>query len=507
MFENLSKRLTESLDKLRRKGALSEADVDAALREVRVALLEADVALPVVKDFTASLRGRIVGAAIVASVNPAQMVIKLVHDELVRLLGGEAVEAAPAAPFNLSLEGRGRREAPGEGESAEDKIQRRITPTLALPPQEGGNMQVPFASPELPLNVPPPAVVLMCGLQGSGKTTSTGKLAKRLADKQRKKVLVASLDVYRPAAQEQLATVARTAGVESLPVVPGEMPEAITMRALDAARKGGYDVLLLDTAGRLHVDDALMEELEKVKALSKPAATLLVADALTGQDAVNVARAFNERIGVTGIVLTRLDGDARGGAALSMRAVTGAPILYAGTGEGIDALEPFDAARIAGRILDKGDVVSLVEAAAQAVSAQDAEAMAARMQRGQFDLTDMLQQMRSIGKMGGIGSLLGMLPGAGKMKEAMAGQTIDERLVKRQEAIILAMTPAERAKPQLLNASRRRRIAGGSGTQVQDVNRLIKQFQQMETMMKQMRKLGMKGMMNPAALKQMLGGF
>ncbi len=461
MFESLSKRLTESLDKLRRKGLLTEADVEGALRDVRMALLEADVALPVAREFIANLKEKMVGEKIVESVSPAQMVIKLVHDALVELLGGKPVEAGALPNFK----------------------------------------------DELNLNAAPPAVILMCGLQGSGKTTSTGKLALRLKNKMNKRALVASLDIYRPAAQEQLAAVAKTAEIDCLPIVAGEKPAAITARALDAARKGNYDVLILDTAGRLHVDDELMAELKDVKRLANPVETLLVADALTGQDAVNIAKSFHESIGVTGIILTRLDGDGRGGAALSMKSTTGQPIKFMGMGEKLTEFEPFHAERIASRILDKGDVVSLVERAAEVMNTAEAEAQAKRMMQGQFDLNDMLNQMRQIGKMGGVGSMLGMMPGAGKIKEAMNGQTIDESLVKRQEAIILAMTPKERSTPQLLNASRRRRIATGSGTQVQDVNRLIKQYQQMETMMKQIKKMGMKGMMNPMALKRMLGGM
>lgn len=452
MFENLSKRLTDSLDKLRRKGRLSEADVEGALREVRMALLEADVALPVARDFIASLKTKLVGADIIASVSPANMVIKLVYDALVELLGGTEAN-------------------------------------------------------ELNLASAPPAVILMCGLQGSGKTTSTGKLALRLREKLNKRVLVASLDVYRPAAMEQLASVAATAKVDSLPIVAGEMPIAITTRALDAARRGGYDVLLLDTAGRLHVDEAMMAELVEVKRLSNPIETLLVADALTGQDAVTIAKAFHEAMTVTGIILTRLDGDGRGGAALSMRAITGQPIKFMGLGEKLSEFEPFHAERIAGRILDKGDVVSLVEKAAEVMNTAEAEAGAKRMMEGKFDLNDMLHQMRQIGKMGGLGGVMSLMPGIGKIKEAMKNAPMpDEKMIKRQEAIILAMTPKERATPNVLNASRRRRIAIGAGVQVSDVNRLIKQYQQMETMMKQMKKMGgAKGMMNPLKLKQMMG--
>ena len=471
MFENLSKRLTESIDKLRRRGTLSESDVDAALREVRVALLEADVALPVVKAFTERVKTKIIGANVIASISPVQMVIKLVYDELVVLLGGVSVgntDGASGSAYGLRA----------DHSTIHD---------------------------ELNLHCPAPAVILMCGLQGSGKTTTTGKLAKRLTEKQRKKTLVASLDIYRPAAQEQLATVAASANVSSLPIIAGEKPDAITKRALDAARKGGYDVLLLDTAGRLHVDDALMTELREVKTLSNPIETFLVADALTGQDAVNIAKAFHEAIGISGIILTRLDGDGRGGAALSMREVTGQPIKFVGVGEKLDALEPFHPERIASRILDKGDVVSLVEAAAEAISADEAETMAKRMQDGSFDMNDMLKQMRSIKKMGGLGSLIGMLPGAGKIKDMMDGRAIDESALKRQEAVILSMTAKERENPKLLNASRRKRIAAGSGTSVQEVNKLIKQYQQMETMLKHMKKMGTKGM-NPAMLKQLMGG-
>jgi signal recognition particle subunit SRP54 len=424
----------------------------------------------VARDFIANLKTKVVGAEIVKSISPAQMVIKLVYDALVELLGGAPADAAtPPGPFGIPL-------AP--------------------------------ASTELNLAVAPPAVVLMCGLQGSGKTTTTGKLALRLRSKQNKRVLVASLDIYRPAAMEQLASVAATAQVDSLPIVPGELPAAITARALDAARRGNYDVLLLDTAGRLHIDEALMAELQAIKKLANPIETLLVADALTGQDAVNIAKAFHEAMGITGIILTRLDGDARGGAALSMRAVTRQPIKFMGLGEKLTEFEPFHPERIAGRILDKGDVVSLVERAAEVMNTAEAETAAKRMMAGSFDLTDMLGQMRQIKKMGGLGGVMSLMPGVGKIKQAMvSGAMPDDSVVKKQEAIILAMTKAERAKPTILNASRRRRIAIGSGTQVQDVNRLIKQYQQMETMMKQMKKMGAKGAMNPLALKRMLSGM
>ncbi len=450
MFETFSKKLGKLFDDLRGRGSLSEADVDAALREIRLALLEADVALPVAKAWIADLKPKLIGQAVTQSINPAQMVIKLVHDALVELLGGAL------APLNLSAQ--------------------------------------------------PPAVILMCGLQGSGKTTSTAKLAKRIAGTMNKRVMVASLDVYRPAAQEQLAVVASAAGVESLEIIAGQMPREITQRALREASLRGMDVLMLDTAGRLHLDEALMQELKEVKALANPIESLLVADALTGQDAVNIARNFHEAIGITGLMLTRMDGDGRGGAALSMHRVTGQPVKFIGVGEGVDAIEVFDPSRMASRILDMGDIVSLVERAQEAVKEEDAQRMAERMQQGKFDMNDMLSHMQQIKKMGGLGGVMGMMPGMGKIKEMMQGKEIDESVVRHQEAIILSMTKAERASPTLLNASRRRRIASGSGTSVQQVNQLVKQYQQMETMMKQIKKMGMKGAMNPAGLMRMLGG-
>lgn len=450
MFDNFSKKLASIFDGLRSRGSLSEADVDAALREIRIALLEADVALPVAKAWIADLKPKLIGQEVIASINPAQMVIKLVNDALVEWLG------SAVADIHLSAQ--------------------------------------------------PPAVILMCGLQGSGKTTTTAKLAKRLATARGKKVMVASLDIYRPAAREQLATVAAQAGVPSLSIIENEKPLAIAKRALDEAARTGVDVLLLDTAGRLHIDDTLMNELREVKALAKPVESLLVADALTGQDAVNIATSFHETIGITGLILTRMDSDARGGAALSMLHVTGQPIKFIGVGEGVDALEAFDPARIAGRILDMGDVVGLVERAQAAINEDEAKKMAERMQKGAFDMNDMLSHMRQIKNMGGLGGVMGMMPGMGKLKEMMQGREVDESIVKRQEAIILSMTSAERANVGLLNASRRRRIAKGSGTSVQAVNQLVKQYQQMETMMKQVKKMGMKGMMNPANLMRMMGG-
>jgi signal recognition particle subunit SRP54 len=439
MFESLSGRLNDVFDRLKRRGALREADVEAALRDIRVALLEADVALPVVKDFIGAIRERAVGQEVLKSVTPGQMVVKIVHDHLVDLLGREASE--------LNLSG------------------------------------------------PPPRVVLMVGLQGSGKTTTSAKIAYRLRTKERRRALLASLDVQRPAAQEQLAVLADQAGVASLPIVPGESPVAIAARALETASRSGDDVVILDTAGRLHIDEALMAELEAVRKRVRPHETLLVADALTGQDAVNLARTFHERVGLSGIVLTRIDGDARGGAALSMRAVTGQPIKLVGVGEKIDALEAFHPDRMASRILGMGDVVSLVERVAETVDREEAEQLAAKMKKGSFDLDDLATQLQQMRKMGGMSGILGMLPGVGKIKQQLADHQIDDRMIARQLAIIGSMTPKERRNPQILHASRKRRIAAGSGTAVPEVNKLLKQYQQMQTMMKRVKKMGHKQFM------------
>jgi signal recognition particle subunit SRP54 len=440
MFESLSTKLGEVFDRLRRRGALTEEDVNAALREVRVALLEADVALPVVKDFVAAVRERAVGQEVLKSVTPAQMVVKIVHDHLVEMLGG------------------------------------------------GG-------APGLNLNASPPVPILMIGLQGSGKTTSTAKIALRLKTRERKKVLMASLDTRRPAAQEQLAQLGRQAEIATLSIVPGEPPVAIARRALTTARLEAYDVVLLDTAGRLHIDEELMAEVASVRDAIKPAESLLVADAMTGQDAVNVAKSFNEKVGVTGIMLTRVDGDARGGAALSMRHVTGQPIKLIGVGEKLDALEEFHPDRIAGRILGMGDVVSLVEKAAETIEQEEAEKLAAKVAKGRFDLDDMAKQLKQIQKMGGLGGIAGMLPGIGKLQKQIESAKIDDKMVRRQLAIISSMTSTERRNPDLVKASRRRRIAVGSGTSVQDVNKLLKQHQEMSRMVKQVSKLGQKGLL------------
>ena len=447
MFEGLSNKLGQVFDNIRGRGALTEADVDAALRDVRLALLEADVALPVVKSFVASVREKAIGQDVLKSVKPGQMVVKIVHDALVETLG------PGAEPLNL--------------------------------------------------NQAPPAVILMVGLQGGGKTTSSGKLARLLRQKQKKSVMLASLDVTRPAAREQLRILGTEAEVDVLPERDGDTPASITKRALDAARLKSSDVLILDTAGRTTVDEGLMAEVREVSSVAKPIETLLVADAMTGQDAVQTADAFNQAIGITGIILTRADGDARGGAALSMRQITNCPIKFLGVGEKQDALEEFDPERMAGRILDMGDIVGLVEKAAETIEAEEAERMAKRMAKGQFDMNDFLSQLRQLKKMGGMGGLLGMLPGIGKLKGQIEAAGLDDRHFNRQEAIILSMTKRERVQVALLNASRRKRIAAGSGTSVQEVNKLVKQYQDMAKMMKRMGK--MTGG-NPAALAQMLGG-
>ena len=440
MFDSLSSRLNGVFETLTRRGALSESDVDSALREVRIALLEADVALPVVKDFIAGVREKAVGADVLKSVAPGQQVIKIVNDHLIEMLGGETAEIGIAAAT-------------------------------------------------------PPAAVLMVGLQGSGKTTTTAKLGRFLRVNHKKRVLMASLDTSRPAAMEQLATLAVQAEVDVLPVIPGERAVAIARRAMKSAAQEGHDVVLLDTAGRLHVDEELMAECAAVRDAAVPAETLLVADALTGQDAVNVAGAFHERIGLTGIALTRVDGDGRGGAALSMRAVTGCPIKLIGVGEKLDAIEPFHPDRIASRILGMGDVVSLVERAQETIERDEAERLVRKAKKGGFDLNDLSKQIQQVRKMGGMEGLLGMLPGVGKVKRQLAEANVDIKMLDRQQAIIDSMTPAERSNPKLLNSSRKRRIAGGSGTTVQDINRLLKQVKQMNVMMKRAGKLGEKGLM------------
>ncbi len=431
MFDSLSEKLGGILDRLTRRGALSEADVDAALREVRRALLEADVALDVARAFTDKVKKQAVGVEVMKSVTPGQMVVKIVHDQLVA-----------------------------------DARRRQPEP--------------------IDLNAAPPVAIMMVGLQGSGKTTTTAKIARRLTDRQKRKVLMASLDVRRPAAMEQLAVLGREAEIDTLPVVAGQQPPQIAKRALEAARLGGYDVVLLDTAGRTTLDEEMMNEAAEVKRAANPHEVLLVADALTGQDAVNLARAFDERVGLTGIVLTRVDGDGRGGAALSMRAVTNKPIKLIGTGEKIDALEEFDPARIAGRILGMGDIVALVEKAAANIDAEKAMRAAEKMRKGEFDLGDLRDQLKQMQAMGGMGGLLGMMPGVAKMKNQIANAGLDDKLLKRQIAIIDSMTPQERRNPDILKASRKKRIAAGSGTTPEAINKLLKMHRGMADMMKAM---------------------
>ena len=445
MFEALGERLTGVFDRLTGRGVLSEKDVDEALREVRVALLEADVALPVARDFVAKARERALGEDVIRSIKPADQVVKIVFDGLVEMLGG------------------------GEPE-------------------------------DLNLAAAAPVVMMVAGLQGSGKTTTVAKLALRLTRTLRKKVLVASLDTRRPAAMEQLAVLAKQAEVDCLPIMPGQSAADIARRALSAARLGGFDVVILDTAGRTTLDEAMMAEAADIARIAQPSETLLVADALTGQDAVRTAAAFNERLPLTGLILTRTDGDARGGAALSMRAVTGLPIKFLGSGERIDALDVFESRRVAGRILGQGDVVSLVERAIQDVDQVKAEAMAKKLAKGKFDLEDMAEQFRQMRRMGGMEGLMGMLPGVQKIKKQMAETDMSDRMLKRQEAIISSMTPTERRKPDILAASRKRRIAAGAGVEVQEVNRLLKNHRQMSDAFKMMSRDGGKGFSRMAGM-------
>ena len=442
MFEALGDRLGDVFDGLSGRGAISEADVSKAMREIRVALLEADVALPVVKDFVARVREEAVGERVIKAIKPGQQIVKIVHDGLVEMLGGEAADSG------------------------------------------------------LNVKASPPAAILMAGLQGSGKTTTTAKLAKYLKAREKKKVLLASLDTRRPAAMEQLGILAGQVGVDFLPIVAGEDAVTIARRAMREGKLGGYDLVFLDTAGRTTIDDALMAEVEEVATVANLVETLLVADALTGQDAVETAARFNARLPLTGLVLTRIDGDGRGGAALSMRAVTGLPIKFLGTGEKIGDLEAFDPERLAGRILGQGDVVSLVEKAAQVVDEKEAERLARRMKKGVFDLEDLNRQLGQMEKMGGMGGLMKLMPGMGKIKKQMdAAGGIDDKVIRRQRAIIQSMTPGERANPQLIKASRKKRIAAGAGMSVQDVNKLLKMHRQMADMMKKVSRKGLGGLM------------
>tara|TARA_A100001391_G_scaffold46046_2_gene27202 strand:- start:81045 stop:82517 length:1473 start_codon:yes stop_codon:yes gene_type:complete len=440
MFDTLSDRLNGVFDRLRGRGALSEQDVRDAMREVRVALLEADVALPVARDFIAKVTERAIGQEVLKSVTPGQQVIKIVNDELVAMLGGGDTEHGEAVPLSL--------------------------------------------------DVRPPAVIMMVGLQGSGKTTSTAKIARLIKSKMGKKALMASLDVNRPAAQEQLKVLGEQVEVATLPIIAGQQPVDIARRALESAKLQNVDVLLLDTAGRLHVDEALMAEMKAVASVATPAEVLLVVDALTGQDAVNVAQSFSSEVPLTGVVLTRMDGDARGGAALSMRAVTGKPIKFAGTGEKLDQIELFHPSRMADRILGMGDVVSLVEKAAENIKAEEAEELANRMMKGKFDLNDLRMQLKQMQNMGGLGMLAGMMPGMKKAKAAMQASGVDDKVLVHMDAIIGSMTPKERERPELLNAKRKKRVAAGSGTSVQEVNKILKMHQEMGRAMKQIKKMG-----------------
>lgn len=439
MFDNLSDRLGGVFDRLKGRGALKEQDVRDAMREVRVALLEADVALPVARRFIDAVTEKAVGQDVLKSVTPGQQVVKIVHDELVAMLSGE------------------------EGDEA---------------------------AGELNLEAKPPVVIMMVGLQGSGKTTTTAKLGKLIRERHGKKAMMASLDVNRPAAQEQLAVLGKQVDVATLPIVAGQQPVDIARRAMESARLQNFDVLLLDTAGRLHVDEALMAEMKAVSQVSAPTEVLLVVDSLTGQDAVNVAQSFSGEVPLTGVVLTRMDGDARGGAALSMRAVTGKPIKFAGTGEKLDQIETFRPAGVADRILGMGDVVSLVEKAAATIKEEEAAKLAENFEKGKFDLNDLRMQLQQMQNMGGLGMLAGMMPGMKKAKQAMAAADMDDKVLVHMDAIIGSMTPKERANPNLMNAKRKKRVAAGAGRNVQEVNKLLKMHQEMSRAMKQLRKMG-----------------
>ena len=446
MFESLQDRLGSIFAGLTGRGALSEKDVSAALREVRRALIEADVSLEVVRGFIERVRQKAVGVDVLKSVKPGQMVVKIVHDELVETLGSDAET--------------------------------------------------------IDLNAPAPVVIMMVGLQGSGKTTTSAKIAKRLTDRDKKKVLMASLDTRRPAAQEQLRQLGAQTGVATLPVIEGQDPVAIANRASQAGRLGGHDVVILDTAGRTHIDEPLMVEMADIRKAAGPHEILLVADSLTGQDAVNLARSFDERVGITGLILTRMDGDGRGGAALSMRAATGKPVKLVGTGEKMDALEEFHPKRIADRILGMGDIVSLVEKAAETIDQEKAAAMARKMASGKFDLNDLSDQLRQMQKMGGMGGLMGMMPGMARAKDQMAAAGMDDKMFGRQLAIISSMTPKERANPEILKHSRKKRIAAGSGTSAAEINKLLKMHRQMADMMK-----SMKGKRGGGMMGKLMGGM
>jgi len=429
MFQTLTQNFTKIFDKIKSTGTLSEAQIDDAMRSVRIALLEADVALPVVKEFIDNVKAKAKGQDVIRSVSPAQMVIKIIHDEIVNL--------------------------------------------LALSEEES----------KLSLNTTPPANILVVGLQGSGKTTATAKLALKLK-KQNKKILMVSLDTYRPSAQEQLEILAKNIGVDSLEIIKGQNPIEITNRAISDAKLSAYDVVIYDSAGRLHVDEEMIDEVDKVKKLTKPSETLLVIDSMIGQDAVTVAKTFDERLEITGVIVSRIDGDSRGGAALSVRYITGKPIKFLSSGENPEDFEEFDAKRIASRILNMGDVVSLVEKAADVIDQKEAAKTAEKIKKGKFDLDDYISQIRTIKKLGGISSIMGMIPGLSKFSDKINNSSINEKMFVHQEAIVSSMTKKERKNPAILNASRKNRIVSGSGTTIQQVNTLLKQFKQISTMMK-----------------------
>ena len=451
MAAALTEKLSRLVKELRGQARITESNVQDMLREVRMALLEADVALPVVRDFIARVKDKALGQEVVGSLTPGQALVGIIHRELAATMG-EGV-----ADLNLATQ--------------------------------------------------PPAVILMAGLQGAGKTTTTAKLAKWLIERRKKKVLTVSTDVYRPAAIEQLKTVTRQAGAEWFASAPNQQPLDIARAALDHARRHYFDVLLVDTAGRLAIDDAMMREIQALHAELKPVETLFVVDAMQGQDAVNTARAFSEALPLTGIVLTKLDGDSRGGAALSVRAITGAPIKFAGVSEKIDGLELFDAERHAGRVLGMGDIVALVEQVTAGVDLQQAQKLAAKVKSGGFDLEDFLEQIRQMKKMGGLSSLLDKLPTQLTAKAGEADLSRAEKDIRRKEGIICAMTPEERRHPEIIEASRKRRIAAGAGVQVQEVNRLLKEFEQMQAMMKKMKGGGLMKMMKRLGGMKGLGGL
>ena len=446
----MTDKLSSVFAKITSRGVLNEKDIDEAMSEIRIALLEADVSLSVAKSFIAHVKEQALGEKVVKSVTPGQMVIKIVHDELVKLLGAESCE--------------------------------------------------------LNFKAVPPVCILMVGLQGSGKTTTSAKIATRLQTKQRKKVLLASLDIYRPAAQEQLAQLGLQVNVDVLPIIKSEKPADIARRALNEGKKGGYDIVILDTAGRLQIDQTLMNEVVEVKQIANPTEVLLVADAMIGQEACNVAEEFNRQVGITGIVLTRIDGSARAGAALSMKMVAGVPIKFLGTGEKLDEIEEFHPERLAGRILGQGDVVSLVEKAMETVDKAEAEKIAGKMLKGKFDLEDMLGQLKQVQKLGSIGSIIGMIPGLSKFKNQIEEAGVGDNLIKKQEAIILSMTKVERRNPDIIKASRKKRIAAGAGVEVHEVNKLLKQYEQMSTLMKKMGKLGGLGAMSSLMKNMPFGG-